>query len=93
MNINKKDAEAKYYKYKGNIEFCIQPFKFSDLNLRDTNSVFDQFASCLISWKGLNEGDKPFECNDENKLYMYNHYSEVREFVFSKISSSQMHEE
>jgi len=89
MKINKKNVEAKWFKFgKGNskVEFLIRPFKFSVMKLDNVaEGMMQQFNYCTTDWKGINdENDKPLECNDENKQYLYDYYTDVREFVFEK---------
>ena len=50
-----------------------------------SEGMLQQFVYCLVDWKGLiGEDDKPFECNDENKAYIYDYYADVRDFVFNQ---------
>ena len=89
--IIKKNKQAKYYTYEGKVRFQIRPFKFSNLNLNDTNSsIKDQFDYCLCDWEGIkNEDGTNFECNEKNKLELYDYYTGVREFVFDKVRTIQ----
>ena len=86
MKINKKNTEAKWFKFKGEVEFLIRPFKFSVMKLDNiSQGMAEQFRYCIADWKGINgEDDKPLECNDENIDYLYDYYVDIRDFVFKK---------
>lgn len=86
MKIIKKNTEAKWFKFEGKVEFLIKPFRFSIMKLDDVSQgMLQQFKYCIVEWKGLvGEDDKPFKCDDENKEYIYDYYTDVREFVFEK---------
>lgn len=92
MKINKKlSKEKEWFKFDGKVEFQIRPYRFSIMKLDDVSvSVKEQFIYCLCDWRGLtDEGDKPFACTDENKLYLYDYYGDVREFVIEHIRELQ----
>lgn len=78
----------KWEKFNGKVEFLIRMFPFSELNgLEKIGKLLsEQFCYCIVDWKGLtDEDDKPLICDDENKLFLYDYYEDVRNFVFEKI--------
>lgn len=89
MKIKKTKKEL--FTFDGDVKFEIQPLKFSNVRLDDsTTSIKNQFTYCLCGWKGLtDEDDKEFEYNEKNKEYLYDHYSNVREFVFECVNKLQ----
>jgi len=47
-----------------------------------------KFIYCVVNWVGLeNEDGTPFECNDENKTFIYNYNDEITNFILIKIHS------
>jgi len=89
MIINKSATEAKWFKFgktNSKVEFLIRPFRFSIMKLEDVSTgMMQQFTYCVVDWKGINdEKEKPLECNDENKEFLYDYYDDVRGFVFEK---------
>jgi hypothetical protein len=88
MKINRKISVEKWEKFSGKVEFLIRRFPFSELSgLEKVGKLLsEQFCYCIVDWKGLvDEDDKPLICNDENKLFLYDYYEDIREFVFDKI--------
>lgn len=88
MKISRKIKMEKWEKFNGKVEFLIRMFPFSELNgLEKIGKLLsEQFCYCIVDWKGLtDEDDKPLICDDENKLFLYDYYEDVRNFVFEKI--------
>lgn len=88
MKINRKLTIEKWEKFDGEVEFLIRRFPFSELSGIDKvgKLLSEQFCYCIVDWKGLvDEEDKPLICNDENKLFLYDYYEDVRNFVFEKV--------
>ncbi len=91
MKINKKAVEGKWVKYggkKSKMELLVRPFPFSDAVYEReranafANSLWHQFNFVVQDWKGLmGEDDKPMECNEENKQFMFDYFEELREFA------------
>jgi len=87
MKILKKKTEKTWFKFKGKVAFEIRPFRFSASAGETTvEELTTQFMYCLCGWKGLTEedGKTEFECNDENKMYLFDFYEDVKFFVYEK---------
>ena len=94
MIIKKKLGEGVWCKYKGKIEFLIRVFKISEFDFEEKSSaktIMNNFIYCLVDWKGITEedGKTGFKCTKENKEYLYNYYTETREFIFGEIKKQQ----
>lgn len=93
MLIKKKLNEGVWCKYKGKIEFLIRMFKISELDFEEKStakSIMNNYMYCLSDWKGfIDEDGKEFKCTKENKEYLYDYYTEVRDFVFAEIKKQQ----
>lgn len=94
MIIKKKLDEGVWCKYKGKIEFLIRVFKISEFDFEEKSSaasLLNNYLYCLVDWKGLtdDDGKTKFECTKENKEYLYNYYTEIREFVFEEVKNQQ----
>ena len=88
MKINRKLNKEKWCKFGGKVEFLLRVFPFSELIGVDKigKTMADQFAYCVTDWKNiLDEDNKPLVCNEENKLYLYDYYEDVRNFVFEEL--------
>ena len=94
MKINRKKLNNKWFTLKGKVRFEIRAFPFSlfesavniETKKMESTSLRDQFLYCLTGWEGLTDDDtgKAFEYSEDNKLYLFNAYSDIREFVFTK---------
>ena len=94
MKINRKKISNKWFKFKGKVRFEVRAFPFSlfesavnvETKKLESTSLKEQFMYCLTNWEGLedDETDKKYEYSDDNKLFLYNYYEDIREFVFEK---------
>jgi hypothetical protein len=94
MKISRKKLNRKWFVYQANIEFEVRPFPFSlfdstvnvETRRMESTSLKDQFLHCLTNWKGLIDEDtgEEFKYNEENKLFLYDYYKDIRDFVFEK---------
>lgn len=88
MQINRKMKTEKWFKFKGNVEFLIRRFPFSELTSVEKvgRLMADQFCYCVADWKNItDEEGKALVCDEENKLYLYDYYNDVRDFVFDSL--------
>lgn len=93
MNISKKVVEPKWFDFDKEVKFKIQPFKFSEVNAPDImKAMLERFKYCLLDWEGLFEedGKTKLPVNDENKVFLYDYYSDIRNFV---VANSNFEEE
>ena len=84
MKINTKITEGFWYKYEGKVEFKIRIMKMSAIGSSTAlgEIMADEFIYCVEDWKGVkDENDKDFECNEENKKFIFDYYAEIRSFV------------
>lgn len=94
MKINKRDVDGKWYKFEGKVEFKIRPFKLTAMPDIDgvMNSAVFRFDYILTDWKGFeNESGGEFKCNEENKLFFLDYYSDVADFVIKKSEEQSKH--
>lgn len=91
MNINKKIAGNTWVKYDDNtdVEFLLRPVPYSYMKA-DTETLPEVLAAnfdyCVVDWKGLDSDGEVFECNAENKRYLFDYVTPIREFVMLKVS-------
>lgn len=92
MNLGKKNVKEKWFKFEGDIEYCVRPFKFSEYTLGKKkgrtvmDNVKDRFLYCLTNWKAVNkdDGKTPEECNTENKEFLFDYHAKSRDFIIGK---------
>lgn len=90
MKINKSIIKEEWVKYPEDeeVEFLIRPFPSSQ-GLVPPDDMEGQahfnwkiFQYCVVDWKGIiGEDDKPLECNDENKKFIFDYVREFYSFV------------
>ena len=70
--------------------FSVRPFPFSQHRKIEVMSMLqEQFMYCLVDWANLTlEDGVEFPCNEENKLHLFDHYPEVRNFVIAQAVGS-----
>lgn len=91
MKLNTKKVSTGWFEYEdadAKASFCIRPYAYSEAKLSSDDLgevLLQQFLYCLTDWKGLtDEDDNDFECNDENKLFIYDYVPKLRDFVLIK---------
>lgn len=95
MKINRKMKTEKWFKFGGDVEFLLRRFPFSELNSIEKvgKLMADQFCYCVADWKNiLDEDGELLICNDENKLYLYDYYTDIRNFVLESMKSMEEEE-
>jgi len=88
MKINRSLNKEKWCKFEGKVEFLLKKYPWSELTSVEKigKTMADQFCYCIVDWKNINdEDDKPLVCNEENKLYLYDYYEDVRNFIFEEL--------
>lgn len=94
MKISRKKLNNKWFTFKGKVRFEIRAFPFSlyesavnvETKKLENTSLKDQYLFCLQGWEGLEDEDtkKSFVYDDDNKLFLFDHYEDIRNFVFEK---------
>jgi len=49
--------------------------------------AWKKFNYCIVDWKGfIDENEKPLECNEENKRYVYDYIEDIMMWASNEIS-------
>lgn len=89
MKINTKKADAVWFDFDETIKFKVRrlPMSAMKMDIKDPmeNSCYE-FNYCLVDWAGITEEDNNTEypCNDDNKQYIFDYYSNIVAFVKQK---------
>lgn len=89
MIIKKNITKEKWFTYEDSkVRVCLRLFNFSKMSVKDMKKALkEKYMFCLTNWEGLiNEDGTKFECNTENKEFVYEYYNDIRNFIFKGIN-------
>jgi len=94
--VNVKLTESKWKKFPEDeeIQLKIRPFPVSQgmfipgiSNETMWEYLLKKFLYCVEDWKGfVDENDKPLECNEDNKTFVYNYFQDIVTFAITEIA-------
>lgn len=90
IKINKKNLKSEWFDYDDDVKFLIRPFPLSEraISPSGTNVIdllIKQSMYCLEDWKGIvDQDEKPIECNEENKRFIFDYSDDIITFVVNK---------
>jgi len=94
MKINKKKYKERWVKVVDDVEVLLRPFPMSQAVFAPgsdesfAKAVKNKFMYCVVDWKGIvDEDDKPVPCDDENKEFVFDFISELRDAIADKLST------
>jgi hypothetical protein len=97
MKINKSILQEKWVVFSDDegVRFKIKPFPMSSGMLFDSDEkrllqyTWDKFNFCVVNWEGLtDQDDKPLECNEENKKFIYDYVPEITTWISHEINKT-----
>ena len=93
MKINTKLTKGDWVDYEAGIKFCLRPYPSSllypiDDPIEQAKQVWKMYDYCLVDWSGLETDDgKPFTYNNNNKKYIYDYYTSIRDWLIEQITN------
>lgn len=83
LNTNLEKGE--WVKDEDGSEFLFRPYPISHIpaNVTQKELELKMFKHCIVDWKGMvdEDTDEDIPCNDETKLYVFNYFQDVSEFM------------
>lgn len=90
IKVNKSKIQPIWIEYKQGVKIQIRPFSVFANNMlpsgQDANEQISEFWKIfnyvVLAWEGIvDEEDKAFEYNEENKKILYDYDPELRSFI------------
>lgn len=99
MKVNTKLDKGKMVEWEDGVKFLLRPYPLSQIHMSDKvelqiDQLLKMFKYCIIDWYELeDESGKPLACTDKTKQYIFDHFSEIRDFVSEAITKSMTAED
>ena len=89
--FNLKLKEGNWIDWEDGCKLRLRPFPASQTMMTEKDFDMDfsvkMFKICVVDWEGfVDDDDKPIECNDETKQYMFDYYPELINFVLENVN-------
>lgn len=99
MRIDTNLTKGKTVEWEDGVKFLLRPYPMSQLRISDKvelqmEQMLKMFKYCVVNWEGLeDEAGKLVDCTDKTKQYIFDHFSDIRDFVSENITKAMTAED